>query len=170
MLVLKDFMKYYKKLFLGFGYAFKGILYTVSHERNMRVHIVCMAYMYYYLFRYDFFTFTRTQLAVLILANGLVIAAELFNTAIERTVDAAVFERNAVAGHAKDAAAGGVFVCALFSVAVGCAILWQPEAFKLLREHYVNDPVYIFLFVLSVVVFSVFIFIFDYINERKHYE
>ncbi len=163
-------MKYYKKLFLGFGYAFSGIAHTIRHERNMRIHLVCMAYMYYFLFVYDFFVVTRTQLAVLLLTNALVVAAELFNTAVERTVDAAIPERNPVAGHAKDAAAGAVLVSALFAVAVGCTILWQPEAFRKLWLHYAEHPAYIAAFVLSVVGFSVFIFIFDYISERKKHE
>lgn len=33
-------------LIRSFGYAFRGIFYTLKHERNMRIHFVCMIYMY----------------------------------------------------------------------------------------------------------------------------
>ena len=77
----------YRDLFKSFVYAFNGIFFTIRHERNMRIHLVCMAYMYYYLFVYDFFAVTRTQLAVILLANALVVGGELINTAVERAVD-----------------------------------------------------------------------------------
>ncbi|WP_342448072.1 diacylglycerol kinase [Parasedimentitalea huanghaiensis] len=55
----------------------------------------------------------------LILALGmLVLAAELFNTAIERAVDYISQEQHPLAGQAKDAGSAGVFVTA---VAVGVA-------------------------------------------------
>lgn len=66
---------------------------TLVHERNMRIHFVCMAYMYAFLSVYDFFEVTRTQFAILFLANALVVAAELINTAVERAVDHASEKR-----------------------------------------------------------------------------
>ena len=78
-----------KSLIKSFGYAFSGIFEALRYERNMRIHFVCMIYMYSFLFVYDFFEITRTQLAVIFLANMAVVAAELINTAVERTVDLA---------------------------------------------------------------------------------
>jgi len=50
----------------------------------------------------------------LILSLGiLVLAAELFNTAIEHTVDLITKEQNELAGRAKDAASAGVAVTAI---------------------------------------------------------
>ncbi len=74
-----------KSLLKSFGYAFRGIWYALLYERNMRIHFVCMIYMYSFLGVYDFFEVSRTQFAVLFLANALVVAAELVNTAVERT-------------------------------------------------------------------------------------
>ena len=163
---LKDFMKYYKKLFLGFWYAFKGIVYTVGHERNMRVHLVCMAYMYYYLFRYDFFTVTRTQLAVLLLANGLVVAAELFNTAVERTVDAAIPERNPVAGHAKDAAAGAVLIATGTAVLVGCLLFLGDHTFSRLSGMRVQGPDSLMKVLLAGIILLVLVTIIKVLGSR----
>ena len=119
-----------KSLIKSFGYAFSGIFEALRYERNMRIHFVCMIYMYSFLFVYDFFEITRTQLAVIFLANMAVVAAELINTAVERTVDLASEEYTENGKVAKDTAAGAVLVCAIFAVATGIAILGQPEAFS----------------------------------------
>ena len=65
-------MKDLKSLFNSFVYAFKGIFWMLTHERNFRIHITCLVYMFYYLLRYDFFTVTRTDFAILLLASALV--------------------------------------------------------------------------------------------------
>ena len=95
-----------KSLIKSFGYAFSGIFEALRYERNMRIHFVCMIYMYSFLFVYDFFEITRTQLAVIFLANMAVVAAELINTAVERTVDLASEEYTKNGKIAKDTAAG----------------------------------------------------------------
>ncbi|MBO4339006.1 MAG: diacylglycerol kinase family protein [Clostridia bacterium] len=143
---------------MSFVYAFKGIGRTIKNEQNMRVHLVCMAYMYSYLFLFDFFKITKVELAIVLIANALVIAAEIINTAIETAVDVAIDERNEKAMVAKDAAAGAVLVFAIFAVLVGIVIFWQPDAFKQLFNYYIEKPIRIGEFILSVVVFSLFIF------------
>ena len=143
---------------MSFVYAFKGIFRTIKNEQNMRVHLVCMAYMYSYLFLFDFFKITKVELAIILIANALVLAAEIINTAIETAVDVAIDEKNEKAMVAKDAAAGAVLVFAIFSVLVGIVILWQPDAFRQLFNYYIEKPIRIGEFILSVVVFSLFIF------------
>ena len=76
-----------KALGMSFVYAIRGIFYCLHHERNMRIHFVCMAYMYFFLLGFDFFQLSRTQFAIIFLANAAVIMGELINTAVERTVD-----------------------------------------------------------------------------------
>ena len=56
------------------------------------------------------------------LCIGLVIAAELVNSAIERVVDLASPEQHPLAGQAKDLAAGAVLVCAMAAVIVGILV------------------------------------------------
>ena len=60
--------------------------------------------------------------------------------------------------NAKDAAAGAVLVFAVFSVIIGVVIMFQPEAFKLLFEHYVTEPIYLLFLLLSLIVALLFIF------------
>lgn len=160
-------MKDVKSLFKSFLYAFKGFGWMVTHERNFRIHLTCLAYMFYYLLRYDFFTVSRTEFAILLLASGLVIGGEMINSGIEKADDSVSKDRKHTIEVSKDVSAGAVLVFAIFAVLCGVAILWQPEAFKLLFNHYAENPIYILGFVLSVVAFTLFIFKFDFKKKGK---
>ena len=154
-------MKDVLSLFKSFVYAFKGFGWMVTHERNFRIHLTCLAYMFYYLLRYDFFTVSRTEFAILLLASGLVIGGEMINSGIEKADDSVSKDRKDTIAISKDVSAGAVLVFAVFAVLCGVAILWQPEAFKLLFNHYAENPIYILWFLLSVIAFTLFIFKFD---------
>lgn len=145
-------------LFKSFVYAFKGFGWMVTHERNFRVHLTCLAYMFYYLLRYDFFTVSRIEFAILLLASGLVIGGEMINSGIEKADDSVSKDKKDTIAISKDVSAGAVLVFAVFAVLCGIAILWQPEAFRLLFNHYAENPIYILWFVLSVIAFTLFIF------------
>lgn len=147
-----------KSLIKSFGYAFGGIYTCLKKERNMRIHTVCMIYMYFFLFAFDFFEISGTQLAIIFLANGLVMGGELINTAIERAVDLHGSEYTENGKIAKDCAAGAVLVFTIFSVLCGIAIMYQPEAFKALFAYFLANPVRIVLFAISAVIFTMFIF------------
>ncbi len=144
----------------SFVYAFKGVAFGILNERNMRVHFTCLTYMAFFLLRYDFFAVTRTQAAILCLAAALVIVAEYINTAVERTVDtASKGEISDNARIAKDTAAGAVLVAAVFSVVVGVIILYQPLAFKAMFSYFAANPLSTVLFVISLVLAVVFMFV-----------
>ena len=160
-------MKDVEGLFRSFLYAFKGFGWMVTHERNFRVHLTCLAYMFYYLLRYDFFIVSRTELAVLLLASSLVIGGEMLNTGIEMADNSISQEKRHTIAVSKDVAAGAVLVFAVFAVLCGIAILWQPEAFVKLFNHYTENPINILWFALSVVVFNLFIFKFDFKKKEK---
>ena len=147
-----------KDLIKSFSYAFQGIFTAITKERNMRIHIVCMIYMFFFLFAFDFFEITRTQIAILFLACGLVIGAELINTAIEAVVDLHRKEHTEYGKIAKDCAAGAVLIFTIFAVLCGIAIMYQPTAFKLLFAYFIENPIAIVLFAISVIVFTIFIF------------
>lgn len=155
-----------KALLKGFGYAFNGIFIALKKERNFRIHTVCMIYMYFFLFFFDFFEITRTELAIIFLANGLVIGGELINTAIEKAVDLYGEEHTELGKIAKDCAAGAVLIFAIFSVLCGVAIMYQPKAFELLFTYFLDNPLSIVLFAVSVVIFTIFIF-FGFGRKKK---
>ena len=147
-----------KSLIKSFGYAFEGIFTAITKERNMRIHIVCMIYMFFFLFAFDFFEITKTQLAILLIACGQVVAAELINTAIEAIIDSQGEEHTKHGKIAKDCAAGAVLIFTIFSVLCGIAIMYQPKAFELLFAYFIENPIAIVLFAISVIIFTIFIF------------
>lgn len=162
-----------KAFIKGFGYAFQGIWYAVIHERNMRFHISLFCYMMFFLLRYDFFTVSRTEYAILLMMSALIMAGELINTGIEKAADAATLEKNPYVKVAKDAAAGGVLIAAIFSVAVGIIIMFQPEAFKKLFEYYTANPLYIVILALTLAIDGIFILtgplkIKDFLRGKKN--
>ena len=139
---------------MSFVYAIRGIFYCLHHERNMRIHFVCMAYMYFFLLGFDFFQLSRTQFAIIFLANAAVIMGELINTAVERTVDL-----HSKGKHPLAKAAGAVLVAAIGAVAAGVALLWQPPAFRALYQYYASHPGSLALFAASLVFSFAYIFI-----------
>ncbi len=128
----------------------------------MRIHLVVMVYMYSYLLVYDFFSVTRTQFAIIFLANAIVVMGELINTAVEAVVDMTeekFSERyNRLAKLSKDTAAGAVLVGAIFAVCVGIAILAQPDAFRAMFAYYAEKPYMLVILALSLVLSFMFIF------------
>lgn len=158
-------MKDVKSLAKSFVYAFKGIFWAVCNERNFRIHIACMSYMFFFLLRYDFFVISKSELCILLLSCALVLGGELINTGIEKADDTVSKERKATIAISKDAAAGAVLVFAVFSVIIGVIIMLQKEAFELLFSYYLENTVALVLFVLSLVVALLFIFEFGKLVE-----
>lgn len=151
-------MEHYKKLFMSFVYAFKGIFRTIVNERNFRIHITCVVYMVSILLLTDWFTLSRTDWAVLMLACGSVIGGEIVNTAIENAVNLASKEYTEYGKIAKDAAAGAVLISAIFAVIVGIIIMYQPAAFKAMYEYFTENPFMFAVFLISLIPATLFIF------------
>ena len=99
-----------RKKIRSFGYAWKGIRSFVSKEHNAWIH--CTAIIIVTVTGFCF-GITRNEWIAIILCFGVVLAAEGFNTAIERLVNLVSPERNPIAGDVKDIAAGSVLICAI---------------------------------------------------------
>ena len=46
----------------------------------------------------------------------------------------------------------------IFSVLCGVVIMYQPKAFELLFAYFIENPIAIVLFAISVIIFTIFIF------------
>ena len=110
----------FKKQLRSFGYAWKGIRCCVGKEQNLSFHLIVTVLTIIAGFLLDI---TRTDWMIVILCIGVVIAAELFNTAIEKLVDLVSPERHPIAGQVKDIAAGAVLVCASTAAIIGLVVL-----------------------------------------------
>lgn len=139
------------KLAYSFKYAFSGLFYTIRTERNMRIHLMFMTYMFSILKFTDWFQLTRSEWGILILICGVVISLETVNTAVENAVNLASEEITKYGKIAKDAAAGAVLVSAIASVAIGFAILYQVDAFKAMYGYFKENIPMLILFFVSLI-------------------
>jgi diacylglycerol kinase (ATP) len=64
--------------------------------------------------------------ALIVLAIGLVLAGEAFNTAVEALCDRVAPERHPLVAKAKDVAAGGVLIASLAAAVLGLLVLGPP--------------------------------------------
>lgn len=103
--------------------AFMGLWDAAEHERNIRIHLaaILMVAAAGLLLRID-----GVRWAILALACGTVLAAEILNTAIERLVDMVTREKCEPARQVKDMAAGAVLIASLFAVVCGIGVFWEP--------------------------------------------
>ena len=106
----------------AFNAAIEGILYTFKSERNMKIHYLVAAIV---LVASLFFDLTKVEMIVLIFSISLVVISEMFNTAIEKTIDMVTDTYHPLAKIAKDVAAGGVLIATLNSVVVGYIIFYD---------------------------------------------
>lgn len=100
------------------SYALHGLRQALRHERSLRSHLLSCAALLGVLL------LTRPAplwWALLALAAGLVLVAELLNSALETLADHLHPEQHAQIGAAKDIAAGAVLVASGIAVLVGLA-------------------------------------------------
>lgn len=117
-----------KKRIQSFGYAGRGIREVFGSEANMKIHIVITILVIICGFVFDI---SLIEWMFCLLCVGLVVAAEMMNTAIENVVDLASPEQNPLAGKAKDIAAGAVLICAIVSVIIGL-LIFIPKGWSLI--------------------------------------
>ena len=108
-----------KKQLKSFTFAWKGILTCAGHEQNITFHLLTAIIVVAAGFC---FGISRTEWMVVMLCIGTVIAAELFNSAIERLVDMVSPEWKKIAGEVKDIAAGAVLITAIAAAIVGMIV------------------------------------------------
>lgn len=108
-----------QKRIKSFGYAFQGIAKLVKKEHNAWIH--CVAIVLVTLAGFHF-SITPTEWCIVTLCFGMVLAAEGFNTAIERLVDLVSPDYHPIAGDVKDIAAGAVLICAIAAAIIGIIV------------------------------------------------
>lgn len=116
-------------LIQAMGHAWDGIIDVVTQERNMRYHLLAAVTVIIlgFLLNVD-----RLEWLWLLLAILVVFSAEFLNTVIEAVTDLLEEHHYDVnIKKAKDVAAGGVLITAIFAVLVGL-IIFLPKLLKLL--------------------------------------
>ena len=108
-----------KNIVNSFKYAFQGIITSFRTERNMKIHIAIMVLV---ILAGIILKISKLEWIICIIAFAIVIAGELFNTAIETIVDMITTEKNEKAKIAKDVSAGAVLVLAIGAACIGIII------------------------------------------------
>ena len=108
------------------SFAISGIAASFR-EKHIRVHYFISALV---IAGGIFFRLTITEWILALSCIAGVIALEMVNTAIERTVDLVTGEYHPLARQAKDIAAGAVLIYSIYSVVVGF-ILFGPKLLSL---------------------------------------
>jgi diacylglycerol kinase len=151
----------------SFLHAFRGICHAVKTERNFRIHLAAVYYVV--IFGIESF-FYITDWALIALACGLVIGAELINTALERLCDGLEPGRSPVVKTVKDLAAGAVLVCAAAAAGIAVFVFWWPVSYFIKYWDF-SDFLYHFQYVLFLAIAALpfwvwFIFLFGVKKER----
>lgn len=109
-------------------HAWHGLHHIFLHERNARIHLgfAVLAFLLGLLLQVS-----NAELAAVFFAVIIVFLAEIFNTAIERTLDLIDVRENPRIKLIKDMSAGAVLVAATAAAVMGVAI-FAPYLAKLL--------------------------------------
>lgn len=117
-------------LFKKFGFAFRGMGRAFLTDNSFKYHFVFLVLVLGLGF---LFQLQEMEWVGVIFAVGLVIVAELFNTAIEYLVRILIREHHSEAGLLLDIAAGAVLFAAMVALAIGL-IIFLPRFVLLIQD------------------------------------
>ena len=103
----------------SFKYSIDGLVYAYKYEQSMMIHVfatICVLAVNI------FFRVSDFEWLITIVCIGMVLAAELINTAIEAVVDLITLEQHPLAKIAKDCTSAATFVLAMMALAIGLVI------------------------------------------------
>ena len=103
----------------SFRDAINGLINTIPTERNLKIQAIAMICV---IAAGLIVKLTQFEWIICIVLSGLVISAELFNTALEKTLDYINEDYCDEIKFIKDASAGAVLVLAIASAIVGLII------------------------------------------------
>lgn len=134
--------------------AIEGVLYAAKTQKHMKYHLIAAISI---LTLSLFINLTAIEFALLALSITIVIFAELFNTAVEITVDLVQEEYHDLAKAAKDVAAGAVLVASTGAIVTGYVILSESFYYFMLisLKEVERAPEHLTIIVLLVIVIAV---------------
>lgn len=103
----------------GVRHALSGLVHTARRERNFQIELALglAAFAMAWLLR-----ISRVEWLAVMICCGLVLSAELFNTAIEKLADTVELDHDERIRVVKDVAAGAVLLASVVSLVVGAAV------------------------------------------------
>jgi diacylglycerol kinase (ATP) len=111
----------------SFNFAIEGVIHVLRTQRNMRLHFAAAVAVIVVAVAVGV---SKIELSVLLISIAFVLVAEMINTAVEGTIDAATTSFDPMAKLAKDIAAGAVLIASVNAVAVGYLVFAGKAADK----------------------------------------
>jgi len=111
----------------SFAYAFKGLASALKSERNFKIQLVCALLVVLLGF---FFSISPLEWVAVVICIGLVLSAELMNTALEKLLNFLHPALHPKVGEIKDISAAAVLGLATASLVVAL-IIFIPKLISL---------------------------------------
>ena len=111
----------------SFGYSIDGLKYAYKYEQSMLIHVIATVGV---LIANIVFHIKPVEWLITFIAIGMVLAAELINTAIEAVVDLVTLEIHPLAKIAKDTARSATLILCITAL-IGGLIIFLPRVIHL---------------------------------------
>lgn len=119
-----------------FRVALGGLVYTFKTQRHMRFHLYVVLVV---VLLGILVNLQLREMLVLLFTISLVLVAEMFNSAIEATVDLVSPNYNPMAKFAKDIAAGAVLITTIIALAVGGLLILGDNRWEQLKINLTSE-------------------------------
>ena len=108
-----------KKHLISYRYSMRGIWLAVSKDYNMRIHIITAIAV---ISLNAFLHVTGTEWIITLMLVGMMLMAEIFNTAFEKLADRVTRDQDQSIADVKDLASAAVTVLGFFAAVCGLII------------------------------------------------
>jgi diacylglycerol kinase (ATP) len=125
-----------RDLFGPFKVAFNGVVHTFRTQRHMRFHLYVVLVV---MLLGIFVNLGLREMLVLLFTISLVVIAEMFNSAIEATVDLVSPNYSPLAKFAKDIAAGAVLITTIIALVVGGLLILGENRWETIKINLSTD-------------------------------
>lgn len=119
-----------------FKVALTGVAVTFRTQRHMRFHVYTVVFVTVLAL---FLNFALRELIILLFTVSLVLIAEMFNSAIETTVDLVEQNYNPLAKAAKDIAAGAVLITTIIALIIGGVLILGETRWESIRANFASE-------------------------------
>ena len=107
------------RFFKSFKYSIEGLKYAYKYEQSMLIHVIATICV---LLANIFFQVSGIEWLITLLAIGMVLSAELINSAIEAVEVLVTLEEHPLAKIAKDCSSAATFVLACMAGLIGIVV------------------------------------------------
>ncbi len=121
-----------------FRVAMSGIVFTFKTQRHMRFHLYVVLIV---VLLGMFVNLGLREMLVLLFTISLVLVAEMFNSAIEATVDLVQPSYHPLAKFAKDIAAGAVLITTIIALVVGGLLILGENRWEAIKINLTSEGV-----------------------------